>query len=276
MNLSSIPRYNPYGKGASQPHRQTHLRPEDLPWVWPLPRLKGRTRRNGDIAGLTIDQHLDLCNEGDVARVQAELLRCKRYPEYFLLTHCFTKDEHDADDPVKRFPRKRYLKYVIQELHANQLVAIPKSRQIMITWTVLCYLLHMALFNRYRLIFLQSKKEDDAVALIDRVKHTYTYLPWWIQAAAPLRKKMPQMPYNKLQFANGSNMWGIPQGPDILRQHTASAILADEAAFQAKHEDSYKAAKPTIDGGGKYIVVSSANGKNFFYRVCYDLIDGAA
>jgi len=274
MNLAIIPQYSPTGKVSPHANRQTHLRQEDLPWVWPLPS-KLRPARGDATAGVDIDRHLDLCNEGDVARVQAELLRCKRYPAYFVMTHCFTKDEHDARHPVKRFPRKRYIVYVLRELARNQLVAIPKSRQIMITWTVLCYLLHMALFNQHRLIFLQSKKEDDAVALIDRVKHTYTHLPWWIQSAAPLRKKMPIMPYNKLLVGNGSTIWGIPQGPDILRQHTASAIMADEGAFQAKHEDSYKAAKPTIDGGGKYIIVSSANGKNFFYRICYDLIDAA-
>lgn len=247
------------------------VKPEHLPWIWPLPQQLKTT----DLQDNTIDQHLDSCNKGDAVAIQPELMRCRQYPEYFIMTHCFTKDEHDARNPVKRFPRKRYLVEVIQELHTNQLIAIPKSRQIMLTWTAICYLLHLAIFNRFRLIFLQSKKEDDAVALISRVKHVYDYLPWWLQAASSLKKKMTQMPYNKLLLSNGSEMWGIPQGADVVRQHTASAILSDEAAFQAKHEESYKAAKPTIDGGGKYVVISSANGKNFFYRICYDLIDAA-
>jgi hypothetical protein len=222
----------------------------------------------------SVRHHFEALTKGDQPRIQAELQRCRTYPDYFIMTHCFTKDEHDAKKPVKRFPRKGYIPAIIREINNNQLIGIPKSRQIMLTWICITYFLHMSIFWKHRLIFFQSKKEEDAAALVDRVKHVYTHLPWWVQAACPLKRPIDRQPFNKLILSNGSTIWGIPQGPDVLRQHTASGILGDEAAFQNKAEDAYKALKPTIDGGGKLVLVSSANGKNFFFRVCYDVMDG--
>lgn len=133
----------------------------------------------------------------------------------------------------------------------------------------------MATFFSHRLIFFQSKKDDDAAAMIDRAKHVYENLPWWLKEAAPLKRPLHKLPYNKIMFANGSLIWGIPQGQDVVRQHTASGILGDEFAFQNQAEEAWTAMKPTVDGGGQVILVSTANGKNFFYRVVFDRLDDA-
>jgi hypothetical protein len=243
----------------------------DLPLVWPLiPAGKVNPADKAEWKA-----HLDACHRGDVARIQAELIRCKANPAYTVMTHFFTKDEHDASHPVKRFPRKKYIVRTINELNTNPKIAIPKSRQIMITWTCISYLVYKAIFFRHRLIFLQSKKEEDAAALIDRAKHIYEHMPWWLREAAPTKRPLKKLPFNKLMFLNGSLMWGVPQGSDVLRQYTASIIFGDESAFQEKAEEAYTASKPTTDGGGQIILVSSANGRNFFFRVVKDLMDAS-
>lgn len=245
------------------PTGQAVLVPAELPVVWPL---KGP----GIADKAAFKAHMQRCDKGDQAAIQAELQRCMLRQDYWVMTYCFTKDEHDSNQPVKRFPRYKYIPFIIRRLCHNPKVAIPKSRQVMITWTVLAYILGQCLFKKHRLWFIQSKKEEDAAALIERAKHMYEHLPWWQRAAAPLTRPLMKQPFNKLVIANGSKMWGVPQGSDILRQYTASGIFGDEYAFQDKAEDAYTAAKPTVDGGGQIIAVSSVNGKNFFYRLVSD------
>jgi len=71
-----------------------------------------------------------------------------------------TKDEHDPESPVKPFPiEKDYLRLLIHRLATMPILLIPKSRQMLVTWTVCGYLLWSAKRNPYQLIFAQSKKE---------------------------------------------------------------------------------------------------------------------
>lgn len=239
----------------------------NAPAIWPL---KGPHDTAGFRAYLA---KLNDQKAPNIPLIQNELVRCVERPDYFVMTYCFTKDEHDPTNPVKRFPRYKYIPRIVRALKRYDRVLIPKSRQVMITWTILAFLLYKATFQRHRLIFVQSKKEEDAAALVDRTKHMYEHLPWWIQSASPLRRPLSKQPFNKISWANGSLMWGVPQGADILRQYTASVIFDDEMAFQDKAEEAYNASRPTVEGGGQFIGVSSANGKNFFYRMVYDKLN---
>jgi len=247
------------------------ISPADLPRIWPLAKPRDIAIEEKQL----FKEHLKACDAGDLQHIQAELIRCRKRNDYFVMTHCKTKDEHDAITPVKRFPRKAYIARLLQVAAVEKKLAIPKSRQIMVSWTFVCHFLHMATFFSHRLIFFQSKKDDDAAAMIDRAKHVYENLPWWLKEAAPLKRPLHKLPYNKIMFANGSLIWGIPQGQDVVRQHTASGILGDEFAFQNQAEEAWTAMKPTVDGGGQVILVSTANGKNFFYQVCFDKLDDA-
>jgi magnesium chelatase family protein len=55
-----------------------------------------------------------------------------------------------------------------------------------------------------------------------------------------------------------SEIWGIPQGGDVIRQHTGSGLFIDEAGFQADLEAALGAAQPMLKGGGRLDIVSSA------------------
>jgi len=121
-----------------------------------------------------------------------------------------------------------------------------------------------------RLIFLQSKREEDAIGnanaatgLLGRTRFILEHLP-------PDLQPQYKTSANKIEFpTNNSTIWAIPQGPDILRQHTASGILSDEMAFQYLAEDAYTAAIPTIENGGKFTALSTAN-PGFFQKLFTD------
>lgn len=138
------------------------------------------------------------------------------------------------------------------------------------TWLFVCLYLWEAITVRGRLIFLQSKREEDAVGshtagtgLLGRARFVLEHLP---DELTPAYKAT----VNKIEFTSqNSTLWAIPQGPDVLRQHTASGILADEMAFQYLAEHAYTAAMPTIENGGKFTAISTAN-PGFFQKLFLD------
>ena len=71
-----------------------------------------------------------------------------------------------------------------------------------------------------------------------------------------------------------SKIQGFPMGADQLRQFTFSGIFGDECAFWDVAQKFYSSAKPTIDGGGKMILVSS-RAPGFFKKIVYDQLDNA-
>lgn len=178
-----------------------------------------------------------------------------------------TKDEHDEVNPVKYFPTKPYIPYLfnIFKNKEQSIFFVAKSRQIMLTWLCCTYALWLAKSIPHRLIFLQSKKEEDAANLVfnggrtgknwdtGRISFIEKHLPVWLQDPDV------EPSYGKLLFANGSKIWGIPEGADMIRSYTPSLVISDEAAFQPEFGSAYTAMLPIAKQGGMLIAISSAN-----------------
>lgn len=193
------------------------------------------------------------------AAIQIE--KWSRDPWRWIADCCQTVDEADAGK-VKRLPDKAYLRHVCEVWRRENILAIPKTRRMLLTWLMLSLHLWAAIFKPNSAIFVQSKKADDSDFLIGdrRMLFIYNHLPVgynWPQVA---RKRY------SLSFANGSYVMAIGQGADQLRQYTASYALLDEFAFWEQAEDTWGALKPIIQGGGKVVLISSA-GPGFFQRI---------
>jgi len=180
----------------------------------------------------------------------------------FILGHGLfrTRDEHKGDrvDPL---PDKPHLREVIAELWQNRFdgipTIIPKSRQVLITWTVLAYILAICLIYKHQLWVVQSKREEDALALIDRLWFYHGALPQWIRTIRP-RVTGVRENRSRLELDTMDNkVWGIPQGPDIVRSHTMSGYFMDELDFQPEARRAIRAGMPSLVGGGQFIGVSS-------------------
>lgn len=194
-----------------------------------------------------------------------ELEKCRRSPAYWLfhpLMWVWTKDEFDQNVTLKPFPRKVYLLELLREIHDNPLVFVGKSRQLMITWLLCAYFCWWARFYGGQLLFIQSKKEEDAANLVynkepgsARIDFIETHLPFWMQDL-----RAPKPSYGQRLYSNGSKIWGIPQGSDTIRSYTGSALFSDEAAFQPFFLQAFRAAKPSCR---KIIAVSSAEPGEF-------------
>lgn len=210
-------------------------------------------------------------------------------PMYFLKT----KDEHNIYHPVQPFPDLPYLRVVVdcllvsghivapeeakyaldwgatleqlQVLDSTGIFTCEKSRQVMITWVVLAYILWRAKFMEHQLIMVQSKREADAQKLVcvketelDAARLTFmeTHLPEYLRSCDFSRRGATSK--CNVYFDSGSHVWGIPEGGSIIRSHTPSVLFSDEAAFQPAFGEAYRAALPAIRGGGQAIFVSSA------------------
>lgn len=235
---------------------------------------------------------------GDSKELQAiEYEKCRRDPWYFMETWLFTLDSHDTDSPIKKFPNLDYLKVLtyiwagpsiypqyrqdlkdliseqeMDEIFGNwsSLMAVPKSRQMKVSWWACAVYLWNAMFCEGANIFFQSKKEEDADNLIKRSKLMYDHLPFFLKRYQVNPGNRGEHTYCKLEFPEiNSSIKGIPEGGDQIRMHTATGIFADEMAFQPSAEDAFTAAKPTIDGGGRFTAVSTAN-PGFFHLIVED------
>jgi hypothetical protein len=220
-----------------------------------------------------------------------ELERCRRSLLYYLERYCWTVNERDRHNPVQRLLHGDYsidpmslqlmrdldgreddfLRLLAAVWEQEPLLAVPKSRQMRVShWAVH---IHgwIGQFWPGQKVAVQSKNFEDADALLERLHQAWT-------AARRLHPNVPWPPYTRkvgrIICANGSTIMAIAQGAEKMRSYTFSAILSDEMGFQDKAEEAYTAALPTIEGGGKYTAISSAN-PGFFKALCFDAIRSA-
>ncbi len=199
------------------------------------------------------------------------------HPWDFLRDCVFTLDQVNQDSPIKAFPS--YLEYTEFLTHLwvrEKLLAVPKSRRMICSWTFISLYTHDTVFNPGRFNAFVSKKEDDSGDLVSRAEFIYKNIPAWRipRALLPILKngKMSKQP-PLIEFEEiHSKIQGFPQGSDQMRQFTLSGMLLDEWAFWEEAQASYSAARPTLEGGGRLTGISSRS-PGFFKKIVFDKLD---
>ena len=208
--------------------------------------------------------------------------KCANDPYYFLTNWAKTLDVHDHS--IKTFPKKLYIKTLIDIWLKNKLLLVPKSRQMMVSWLFVGLYLWDVQFHKNSLVFFQSKKADDADDLVKRAKFIWDNEPNFLkrhydnlrgfQELKCNPQHMGQQVYCRLSFPDiNSEIRGVPEGGDIVRMHTLSGLLSDEMAFQPEAKSSYIAVKPSLSAGGRYTCVSTAEDLSFFDDLVYDRLE---
>jgi hypothetical protein len=211
------------------------------------------------------------------ARAQARLERLQHDqtaayaadPWLFLSNAVWTLDQIRGE--IRPFPREDYLQTVCRAWHKSRLLLIPKSRRMMITWTMVALHYWLARFRPGTTVAFVSRKEgrsesEGSAELVARAKFIHDHLP------PEVEKIDTEYKFCRLTFPSiHSEILGIGQGPDQLRQLTLTAIFADEMSFWETARDAYIASRPTIEGGGRFTGVSSA-GPGFFEQLVNDTV----
>lgn len=177
-----------------------------------------------------------------------------------------TKDEHDVSSPYKPYPDKDYLRLYAYAWVHEPLLAVPKSRQLMMTWLFAGIASWLVTFQPAQLIGFVSKKEGDADKILDRV-HTV------IKGLPHDRFYVPIDPTKCKTYANiknpeqDSHIIALSENPDGVRSHTFSWVFSDEVAFQEYAAEQSRATMASVKGGARYTLVTTSNGEETFYDI---------
>lgn len=191
----------------------------------------------------------------------------------FLSKAVWTQDQTDKVNPVKKYPSDdpyaEQLHWISDQIVAEPLLAIVKHRRMLMTWTACAVMLWDAIFNEERFIAIMSKKEEDSDDLIRRCKFIWENIP---KSVMPIKPKFSYKYCELRSLDNGSVIKGFAQGADQLRQFTCSRIFADEIGFWPNAEESFVGMKPTLQGGGKVVLISTRF-PGFFQDLIEDTMD---
>ena len=200
--------------------------------------------------------------------------RCATDPEFYIFGG-FVRTFDEKDHKYKPFPTTPYLKYTLNYIHQGgpgDICAIPKTRQMKLTWLIAAECSWEAKFHTAARVMWQSKKDQDACSIVYRNSWFHSRIGF-IERALPPFMWSTGLKGTKgdLWYPNGSIISAIPQGPDMFRSYSPSLVVGDECCFQPEFEEAYGAMLPAIKGdpnvegsGARAILISSARAGTFF------------
>ena len=189
----------------------------------------------------------------DRAALIAEYRACRRHPARFLRRH--VKIEMVDDDggkmwaPFDLWPSQEE---VVNAYNAVDLLIVLKARQLGQTWLFLGLLLHQMVFSPGASVALFSRREKEAIELLRRLKGMYARLPEPFRARAIVKDDATEW-----RLSTGSSAYAFPTSAGD--SYTFNAALVDEADLCPDLGDLLNAVKPTIDGGGKLVLLSKSD-----------------
>ena len=186
----------------------------------------------------------------------------KNDPWLWLTSEVFTRDE--ATQQKRRWPDKPHLKELIHVMRQENLVAVPKSRRMMVSWTFAAMAVWEARYWPHHAIFIQSENEDKAAFITDkRCAFIENNLD------EPLLRRR----YKSIKTAKGaigritypdteSYIWAIPQGASVIRTYTFSRLYMDESDFQSEGHEALTAALSIAETGkeSRIVLVTTSDG----------------
>jgi len=155
---------------------------------------------------------------------------------------------------------------VLDDWQAQEVSLEYKARQIGVTWLAAGYGLWLALYRPGTRVLIISINLEEAQKVIARVWGMYLSLPEHlrehVQLIKPSRGGAPSQEIEWLDPTTNkrSSILALPSTPKAGHGETAALVILDEFARQDFARESWKAAFPIIDGGGRAIIISTANG----------------
>ena len=131
---------------------------------------------------------------------------------------------------------------------------ILKARQLGLTWLAIAYALWTLIFQPGSTVLLFSRRDEEATALLDRMHGMLDRLPTWLQP------QITEDNRHELAFGGlGSRAQAFPTTKHSARSYTATLAIVDEADFIQWFRPLMNAVKPTIDAGGRLILLSTVD-----------------
>lgn len=185
-----------------------------------------------------------------------EVAKCYRSPAYFIDRYCQIYDATASTwIPFRLWPEQVT---TLRDLLAYPLDIILKARQLGLTWLVLAFALWLMIFRPAATVLVFSRRDDEAIYLLgdERLKGMYARLPDF------LTNGLAVVSSNDHEWAlgNGSIARAFPTSAGD--SYTATLAIVDEADLVPDLNRLMRAVKPTIDGGGRMILLSRSDKSN--------------
>lgn len=182
-----------------------------------------------------------------------ELGKCYHSYIYFITHYCKIYDSVELDwIPFRLWPEQ---KRVLHDIHKNQLTVILKARQLGISWLSLSYALWSLIFRPIAAISIFSRRDTESMYLLgkDRLRGMYRHLPEWMKAGHEA-------------IVDSGHEWVLNTGSAVRAFPTnagdgyvSTLAIVDEADLSPDLNRLMRSVKPTIDNGGKLILLSRVN-----------------
>lgn len=174
-----------------------------------------------------------------------------------------------VDDPPEGIPFDPWPAQVdlLKVWLKERLSIVLKARQLGISWLACAFALWICIFHKGKVVLLFSQGQSEADELLRRIRVMWERLPKSLQGSLP---ELVSSGTSRLVWYNGSRIQSLPATPKSGRTFTASLVIMDEAAHMENAQLLYTALKPTIDGGGKLIIISTANGIGNLYQQLWE------
>lgn len=194
-------------------------------------------------------------------------------PWAWLTEQVITRDE--ATQAQTPWPKdKQYLRELLSALDREQMLAIPKSRRMMVTWLVAAWVTWRVRYRPNNEVYWQSATETVAAEAVNgRCAFIEDNLrtPFLRRKYAGLRTQgglIGRMRYDQ----TGSGITAIAEGGDKIRSRTPSILVMDECEFQPEAPMALTAAMATVEKSAKLVLISSSNGpRGVLAEICREV-----
>jgi hypothetical protein len=189
--------------------------------------------------------------------------RCKRDALYWAQTWTLTENPKYLEQnlPFRApFPQKSYFRPLFNALRTQKRIFIPKTREMITSWSVMVHATHAAQWYKAEVI-VQTDSEEKAKQLVGYAECLYRNQPEWLKSMHSLEREASAL---GIGWKDGGKVFGIPKGENKIRMFHPTMYIMDEAAFLPEAEACYNAAHPVA---GQIIAISSA-GPGWFGDEC--------
>jgi|HubBroStandDraft_4_1064222.scaffolds.fasta_scaffold00070_44 hypothetical protein len=144
-------------------------------------------------------------------------------------------------------------KPIAEAFQKERLVVCLKARQLGLSWMAVAFALWQMVFYPIATVLLFSKRDDEATELLGRLKGMWQRLPPWVKKGHKVK-------------INNDHTWGLSSGSKVTAfpttagdSYTATLAIVDEADLIEDLDRLLRSVKPTVDGGGRMLLVSRAD-----------------
>jgi hypothetical protein len=201
-----------------------------------------------------------------------ELAKCKASLLYFVINYCIIQT-HDGRKLVKHIGGLRdFQEQILATFNANNLNILMASRQTGKTVTSALYMLWFLLFHPEKTALCVADNFTTTKELIEKFKIALEGLPFFMKPG------IETINSSNVRFDSKSRLVGRTTTKKSGIGLTVNLLYVDEFAHinESNLDEFYRAIFPTVtaDPNGKIILTSTPNGKNKFWEIWKDAVDG--